>query len=59
MKALIRIFKGGVKNLSMIIESEPNEGTRILLQFGHSELPSQKTNKKPILVSPPTPNLLP
>ena len=41
------------------IESEPNEGTRILLQFGHSELPSQKTNKKPILVSPPTPNLLP
>jgi len=41
------------------IESEPNEGTRVLLQFGHSELPSQKDNKKPILVSPPTPNLLP
>ena len=41
------------------IESEPNEGTRILLKFGHSELPSQKSNKKPILVSPPTPNLLP
>lgn len=41
------------------IESEPNEGTRVLLQFGHSELPSQKPNKKPILVSPPTPNLLP
>ncbi|MCK4864384.1 MAG: GAF domain-containing protein [Gammaproteobacteria bacterium] len=41
------------------IESEPNEGTRILLEFGHSELPSQKSNKKPILVSPPTPNLLP
>jgi len=41
------------------IESEPNEGTRILLQFGHSELPSQKDNRKPILVSPPTPNLLP
>ena len=41
------------------IESEPNEGTRILLHFGHTELPSQKSNKKPILVSPPTPNLLP
>ena len=41
------------------IESEPNEGTRILLEFGHSELPSQKDHKKPILVSPPTPNLLP
>lgn len=41
------------------IESEPNEGTRILLHFGHAELPPQKTNKKPILVSPPTPNLLP
>jgi two-component system nitrate/nitrite sensor histidine kinase NarX len=41
------------------IESEPNEGTRILLEFGHSELPTQKSNKKPILVSPPTPNLLP
>jgi len=41
------------------IESEPNEGTRILLHFGHSELPPQKTNKKPVLVSPPTPNLLP
>jgi len=41
------------------IESEPNEGTRVLLQFGYSELPSQKDNKKPILVSPPTPNLLP
>jgi len=41
------------------IESEPNEGTRILLQFGHSELPSGKERKKPILVAPPTPNLLP
>jgi len=41
------------------IESEPNEGTRILLKFGHSELPSNKTNKKPILVAPPKPNLLP
>ena len=41
------------------IESEPNEGTRILLHFGHTELPPQKANKKPILVSPPTPNLLP
>ena len=41
------------------IESEPNEGTRILLQFGHSELPSEKENKKTILVAPPTPNLLP
>ncbi len=41
------------------IESEPNEGTRVLLQFGRSELPSQKDNRKPILVSPPTPNLLP
>jgi len=41
------------------IESEPNEGTRILLHFGHAELPSQKTNKKPVLVAPPTPNLLP
>lgn len=41
------------------IESEPNEGTRILLHFGHAELPPQKPNKKPILVSPPTPNLLP
>ncbi len=41
------------------IESEPNEGTRILLHFGHSELPQQKTNKKPILVSPPKPKLLP
>lgn len=41
------------------IESEPNEGTRILLHFGHAELPPHKSNKKPILVSPPTPNLLP
>lgn len=41
------------------IESEPNEGTRILLHFGHAELPSHDTNKKPILVAPPTPNLLP
>lgn len=41
------------------IESEPNEGTRVLLQFGHSELPSQKSNKKPVLVAPPKPNLLP
>ena len=41
------------------IESEPNEGTRILLKFGHSELPSNKANKKPILVAPPKPNLLP
>lgn len=41
------------------IESEPNEGTRILLEFGHAELPSEKDNKKPILVPPPTPNLLP
>ena len=41
------------------IESEPNEGTRILLHFGHAELPQQKDNKKPILVSPPTPKLLP
>lgn len=41
------------------IESEPNEGTRILLQFGHTELPSHKDNKKPILVSPPEPNILP
>jgi two-component system nitrate/nitrite sensor histidine kinase NarX len=41
------------------IESEPNEGTRILLHFGHAELPQQKDDKKPILVSPPTPKLLP
>lgn len=41
------------------IESEPNEGTRILLHFGHTELPTQKSKKKPILVSPPTPDLLP
>lgn len=41
------------------IESEPNEGTRILLEFGHTELPPQKENKKPILVSPPKQNLLP
>ncbi|MDH5660617.1 MAG: histidine kinase [Gammaproteobacteria bacterium] len=41
------------------IESEPNEGTRILLKFGHSELPTNKANKKPILVAPPKPNLLP
>ena len=41
------------------IESEPNEGTRIVLHFGHTELPSHDTNKKPILVSPPTPSLLP
>lgn len=41
------------------IESEPNEGTRILLHFGHTELPKQNKNRKPILVSPPTPNLLP
>lgn len=41
------------------IESEPNEGTRIYLEFGHSELPSQKDNKQTILVSPPNPNLLP
>ena len=39
------------------IESEPNEGTRIALHFGHTELPPQKDDKKPILVSPPTPNL--
>ena len=41
------------------IESEPNEGTRITLEFGHSELPSQKENKQTILVSPPSPNILP
>ena len=41
------------------IESEPNEGTRILLQFGHSELPSHKDNKKPILVSSPENIILP
>ena len=41
------------------IESEPNEGTRIVLHFGHTELPSHDKNKKPILVAPPTPNLLP
>ena len=41
------------------IESEPNEGTRILLQFGHAELPPQKSNRKPILVPPPNSNLLP
>jgi two-component system nitrate/nitrite sensor histidine kinase NarX len=41
------------------IESEPNEGTRIILEFGHSELPSEKENKNSILVSPPSPNLLP
>ena len=41
------------------IESEPNEGTRILLKFGHSELPSEKSNKKTVLVSPPKPDLLP
>ena len=41
------------------IESEPNEGTRIVLHFGHVELPSENSNKSPILVSPPTPNLLP
>ena len=41
------------------IESEPNEGTRILLHFGHAELPPHKENKKTILVSPPTPKLLP
>lgn len=41
------------------IESEPNEGTRIVLHFGHAELPSHDINKKPILVAPPTPNLLP
>ena len=41
------------------IESEPNEGTRIELRFGHTELPNQKENKKPILVAPPTPTILP
>lgn len=41
------------------IESESNEGTRILLQFGHTELPPHKDNKKPILVSPPKPIILP
>ena len=41
------------------IESEPNEGTRVLLQFGHSELPPQKSNRKPVLVAPPNPNILP
>ncbi|MCW9032219.1 MAG: histidine kinase, partial [Gammaproteobacteria bacterium] len=41
------------------IESEPNEGTRIFLEFGHSELPSEKDNKQTILVTPPSPNLLP
>ncbi|MDH5395511.1 MAG: histidine kinase, partial [Gammaproteobacteria bacterium] len=44
---------------SITIESEPNEGTRILLIFGHSELPSQKENKKPILVAPPNPSMMP
>ena len=41
------------------IESEPNEGTRILLQFGHTELPSQTEPSSSVLVSPPTPKLLP
>ena len=41
------------------IESEHNEGTRIVLHFGHAELPSHDANKKPVLVAPPTPNLLP
>lgn len=41
------------------IESEPNEGTRISLEFGHSELPSEKENINSILVPPPSPNLLP
>ena len=42
------------------IESEPNEGTRITLEFGHSELPSEKTeNKNSIFVPPPSANLLP
>lgn len=41
------------------IESEPNEGTRIILEFGHSELPSEKENKNSILVPPPSPNILP
>jgi two-component system nitrate/nitrite sensor histidine kinase NarX len=41
------------------IESELNEGTRILLEFGHTELPSQKDNKKTVLVSPPQPIMLP
>ncbi len=41
------------------IESEPNEGTRVLLQFGHSELPPHKSNRKPVLVPPPNPNILP
>ena len=41
------------------IESEPNEGTRIYLEFGHSELPSEKYSTNSILVPPPGPNLLP
>lgn len=41
------------------IESEPNEGTRILLEFGHTELPSSKENKKTVLVSPPEQKILP
>lgn len=41
------------------IESEPNEGTRILLEFGHSELPKYDDNKQTILVSPPSPAILP
>ncbi len=41
------------------IESEPNEGTRILLEFGHSELPSEKQNKTSVTVAPPEPRILP
>ena len=41
------------------IESEPNEGTRIYLEFGHSELPSEKEDTNSILVPPPSPKLLP
>lgn len=41
------------------IESEPNEGTRILLEFGHSELPKHNDTKNSIFVSPPGSVILP
>lgn len=44
---------------TVTIESEPNEGTRILLKFGHIEIPSQSKATNSVAVMPPTPKILP
>lgn len=44
---------------TVTIESEPSEGTRIILRFGHSELPSNSETKQSVFVSSPTSKILP